>query len=325
MRVLVAGAGAIGQWLGARLVDAGEDVTLLLRPRFADAIEKDGLTVSGETDLTVRPIVATSVDAIASGDASFEVVLLTCKAHDTARLAEAVAPLVAQKGVLASLQNGLGNDAKLARVHDPDRCALALTSNGVMIEKPGHVRHAGPGSTTVGPLPRAREASARTLHALLDTAGLRPAWRADIRGALWTKAIVNSGINPVAALHGVRNGELLSELLWPEVEALVAEAHALSRAVGVPLDADVLAATRRVATETAKNRCSMLQDVQARKPTEIEQITGYLVRTGRRLGFPLPRCDDTYRAVKALEASYLGAEGSLRLTREEAEAWVAPA
>jgi 2-dehydropantoate 2-reductase len=309
-------------------------------------IARDGLQVTGATTAHVRPKVVTdlSADASASADAHlsglaerYDVAVLTCKAYDTARLAAQVAPLVADDGVLASLQNGLGNDTKITRVRPAGRCALALTSNGVMIEKPGIVHHAGAGATTVGPIPPAgpvrddvragasdeRLDAARTLHVLLSSAGLAPAWRDDMRGPVWTKAIVNSGINPVAALHGVENGALLAPPLWDEVAALVAEGHALSRAVGVPLG-DVVAAVREVARTTATNRCSMLQDVQAGKPTEIEQITGYLVRTARRLGFPMPMSDATYRAVKALEASYLGAAGSSRLTREEAEAWVAP-
>lgn len=314
----MAGAGAIGQWLGARLLSAGHDVTLLLRPRHKEAIDHGGLHVRGRTDFHGRPACVTRAE---DAHGPFDAVFLTCKAYDTLRTGALVVPLVAEDGVLASLQNGLGNGEKLAGLAGRGRVAVCLTSHGIMLEAPGHVFHAGTGPTHVGPASPAAAEAAHRAESLLRDAGLEPVWHVDITAAVWTKAAVNAGLNPTAALAGVRNGAVLHDAaLLARAEALVDEVYALSRAAGVPLP-DVRASLRATLAATEDNKCSMLQDVEARRPTEIEQITGWFARLGRRLGFPMYASEDVLRDVKALEASYLGEDLSLRLTREEAEAW----
>lgn len=312
MRVLVAGAGAIGQWLGARLHAAGHDVVLLVRPRLLTAMAD--VQVTGHTTFQGR---IAAVDAVPD-DAAFDAVFVTCKAHATAALAAQVAPCVAADGVLVSLQNGIGNGDKLAMHAPPGQVAVALTSHGVMVDAPGRVRHTGEGVTRCGPLVPEGAAAARVTHGLLADAGLDPQYHDDMLPWTWQKAVANSGINPVAAVHDVPNGRLLDDDLWPDAKALVEEAVALSRAAGVGLPpGDMVQITRDVARRTAANTCSMLQDVHARRPTEIEQITGHFVRLGRRLGYPMFASEDAYRQVKALEAGYLGDEAALALTREQ--------
>ena len=308
MRVLVAGAGAVGSMLGARLAAAGHDVTLLGRPALAEAVARHGLQVEGQTTFSGPVRVVTEVPARADG--AFDAVWLTCKAHQTAGLGAAVAPRVADDGVLASLQNGLGNGEKLATMLPPDRLAACLTSHGVHVPEPGRVVHAGTGVTKVGPVPQhdAAVAGARLAEGLLRDAGLEPAWCGSMRGHVWQKAIVNAGLNPVAALWGVRNGEVAARPeLWALSEALVRESVALAARARVELPPGDLPKTlRRVCLATAENRCSMLQDVQAGRVTEIEQITGRMVRLGEQLLVSMPRSESVYGRVKDLEGSYLG-------------------
>lgn len=317
MRVLIAGAGAIGQWLGARLQAAGHDVTLLARPRFHAALQT-GLVVRGAT--TFEGPVACIGDPSEADAGSFDAAIITCKAGDTAAMAHDVAPLVASDGVVGSLQNGLGNIQKLLRVVPPGQAAAALTSNGVTVEAPGRIYHAGAGPTLVGPALHGHDAAARILQRLLEDAGLDPEWRDDMRGAIWAKAVVNAGINPVGAAHGARNGQILAnpELL-AVAQRLVTEAVAVAAAAGVPLAHDDLqVAMTSTLDRTANNKCSMLQDVEARRATEIDQITGRLVRLGRQHGVPVDASAAIYDQVKALEAGYLGAEQATRLAEAEA-------
>jgi 2-dehydropantoate 2-reductase len=307
VKVLIAGAGAVGCWLGARLTGR-HDVTLLTRPRNAEAIARDGLHVTGRTRF------ADPLPCISEPAGHFDAVVLTCKAYDTRRLGAAVAPLT--DGFIGSLQNGLGNDAKLAATGRP--VALGLTSHGIRMLGPGRIEHAGEGMTRVGPV-AGDHATAHAFESLLGDAGLAPVYTEEMQGAIWQKAIINAGINPVGALTRRRNGELLADpVLWSRVHRLVEENYALSRAAGVALPVgDVAFQTEEVLRRTAKNRCSMLQDVENGKRTEIEQINGHFVRLARRLGFPLPENEAVYREVKALEASYLGEAAALQSTRDE--------
>lgn len=316
MKVLVAGAGAIGQWLGARLLEARHDVTLLTTSRHRDAIAKDGLCVRGETNLCVDPAVAVDVRDLKPG---FEAVVLTAKAYRTAELAAATVPLLAPGGLYATLQNGLGNAEKLARLLPAARIVVATTSHGVDLEAPGKLVHTGLGGFRVGPMEPAGAEAARAFHGLLADAGLAPAWADAMRGWVWQKAILNSGVNPVGALHGAPNGAILDrDDLRGLTLGLVAEAEALARRARVPLpEGDLGALTLQVLERTRANRNSMLQDVAARRPTETEQITGRLVRLGERLLASMPRSDAVYGRMKDLEASYLGADAATRLAWDE--------
>lgn len=315
MKVLVAGAGAVGCWLGARLAKAGRDVTLLGRPALQDTVEATGLHVTGHTAFEGRIPVIT-----APGGGPYDAVFVTCKAHQTATLAPDVAPLLADDGAIVTFQNGLGNAEVLMSLVPAEQVAVALNSHGIMVEAPGRIRHAGTGTVRVGPAPGQPPGRADALAAgLLDDAGLEPERVGDAVGHMWLKAAVNAGINPLCALHGIRNGDLRDH--WEEAVALVEEVVALSRAAGVHLPADAVEALTKTVEGTAENRCSMLQDVEARRPTEVEQITGYFVRVARRLGYPLPQNEAVLRRIKVSEETYLGREAAMATTRRAAEAF----
>ena len=320
MRVLVAGAGAVGQWLGGRLLQDGHDTTLLCRPAQAAAIAGPGLFVRGLTELHGHP---KAVTALAPGTDAFEAILLTCKARDTAPMAKLVAPFLAPHGILVSLQNGLGNGQKLRSVVPSGKVALALTSHGLTLEAPGKVLHAGGGPTLVGPLETGagNDGAARIAFGLLTRVGLEPEWRGEMRGAVWRKAIVNHAINPVAALYGVRNGDLLDRAdLRAMSLALLQEGATLAARAEIDLGDGLEDALASTLDKTRGNTCSMLQDVQAGRPTEVEQITGRLVRLAARLKVPMPRGDALYKRIKDLESSYLGAE-RVRQTASDEVPW----
>ena len=293
-------------------------MVLLVRPQQRDVLQAEGFRIRGHTELHGHlPCITDPAEATGT----FDAVVLTCKAHATTALAPQVAPLLGAHGSFVTLQNGFGNAEKMARFVPPDRIAVALTSHGVTMEAPGRLWHAGTGPTRVGPFPGAAgDHAARRAYALMLDAGLEPEWSDDVRPHVWLKGLVNHAVNPVAALAGVANGRLLAGRLGERCRILAEEGHALSRAAGVALPADVVATVRSTLERTAENRCSMLQDVAARRPTEVEQITGHLVRLARRLGYPMVASEGVYRDLKRLESSYLGEAASLRMAREEAKA-----
>ncbi|MHB8634145.1 MAG: ketopantoate reductase family protein [Thermoplasmatota archaeon] len=315
--VLVAGAGAIGQWLGLRLLQAGHQVCLLTRPDVAQSVRASGLWVEGFTQAHGHPTCITKPSEVRGPFAS---IVLTCKAHATEELALQVAPLLAPDGVLLSLQNGFGNGSKAAFAVGAPRVAVATTSHGVDVTSPGRIRHAGVGDTHVGPLAPGSGPAARRAWDLLYAAGLDPGWHESMQEAVWTKGLLNHAVNPVAALGGVTNGALLFAPLTGEAHGLLDEGVALSRAAGIPLPPALGSALDSLLERTGANRCSMLQDVARGRPTEVEQISGWLCRLGRRLGYPMPKSEAIYRRVKEREAGYLGEERALALTRQEAAA-----
>ncbi len=303
--MLVAGAGAVGQWLGARLQQAGHDVHLLTTQRHIEPLRS--LRIEGLSTFSGNLHAVADAKQL-SGD--FGAIVLTSKAHMTQAIAPQVASFLDDGAPFISLQNGLGNAQKMGRFVTPERVVVAVTSHGLTLERPGLIRHTGIGATIVGPGPGGDHDEARVADKLLADAKLEPEMHADMRGFIWRKALVNHAINPVAALHGVRNGEIAQR---PELHALsstmLREGLALAARARVELPpGDAQNLVDATLEKTAQNKVSMLQDVEAKRPTEIETLTGRMVRLGERLLVSMPRSEAVYGRLKDLETSYLGAE-----------------
>ena len=197
--MLVAGAGAVGQWLGARLQQAGHDVHLLTTQRHIEPLRS--LRIEGLSTFSGNLHAVADAKQL-SGD--FGAIVLTSKAHMTQAIAPQVASFLDDGAPFISLQNGLGNAQKMGRFVTPERVVVAVTSHGLTLERPGLIRHTGIGATIVGPGPGGDHDEARVADKLLADAKLEPEMHADMRGFIWRKALVNHAINPVAALHGVQ-------------------------------------------------------------------------------------------------------------------------
>lgn len=293
MRVVVLGAGAMGSLLGAALAKR-HDVTLVGRRPHVDVVNARGLAVEGQTEGVARlRAVARAADAPAP-----DLILLTTKAYHTrAALSDAVRLLGPDTAVL-TLQNGLGNvEAILERVH-ASRVFAGATTHGVTLVEPGRIRHAGTGYTILGPIDAGRAAEAQRIAAELTACGIEATATDNVDGELWAKVIVNAGINPVAAVTGLANGYLLKvPELTRLLEAASGEGVSVAVALGVRLPQDDLVErTKRVAERTAANKCSMLQDLERGRPTEIDAICGEIVRRGESAGMDVP----VNRALRAL-------------------------
>jgi len=292
----ILGAGAIGCLLAAQLAAAGMMPILLLRDR--ERLQRyraaGGYTIAlrGQQQLWRLP-----AEAVQCEGAPLRRVLIATKAQVAAvALASLRARLRADSEVLLVV-NGLGI-ADTLRPMLPDGATLIVgtTTEGAYRQDETHIVHAGQGQTTLGgssePPSWLQQARGR---------GLRWHWDADIDQLLWRKLAINCAINPLAALRGCPNGELLANpALHAELEALLPEIAAVLQHEGYPTLASGLATdVRRVIAGTAANRCSMLQDLARGQTTEIEAITGYLLASARRHGLALPRNHDLYTAIKA--------------------------
>lgn len=296
MRIVVLGAGAIGSLFGGLLAKSGSDVTLVGRPPHTAAIRRKGLRVSGLTQARVRVAAETRAP---EGD----LVLLTVKSYDTARALRAIR--LSREGAVLTLQNGLGNAEQVARRFGSGRTLAGVTSCGALLTGPGHVVHTGRGPTVVGALDSRSILSPREVAQLLRRAGLPTEVSRNIRTELWRKMVVNAAINPLTALTGVQNRAVAGQPgLRRLAAAVVEEAARVARARKISLGPDPLGQVLEVARKTGANRSSMLRDVERGRRTEIDAITGALIREAERAGVEVPVNRVLYELVRKCDGRY---------------------
>lgn len=303
MRILVVGAGALGSFVAGVLSQENE-VILFARKAPAEAIQKKGLVIEGETKLATQLNAVQTTDEISDG--KFDLVIIAVKSYDTEEAVKNIKSLVDQKTAVLSLQNGLDNEEKIAAQIGIEKTVGGVTSHGVTLLEYGRVCHAGVGETIIGELDGSESERINDIGSTLTSAGIKTDISKNIQGEIWAKGIVNAGINPLTAMLRVRNGYLLEhENLTSLLEEICTECISVANAANVTLpDCDLIEKTKNVARLTADNRSSMLQDVENKKKTEIDSINGAIVRIGKEHDIPTPVNSTLVRLVKGIERSY---------------------
>jgi 2-dehydropantoate 2-reductase len=289
-RVAVVGAGAVGGYFGAMLARAGAPVTLIGRQPHVDVWARDGLFLdSAEFQERIR--VAASTNVAAARDA--ELVLFSVKSPDTEQAARDLAPYLRDAALIVSLQNGVDNVERMRRMAALDPIAAVVYVASSMPD-PGRVKHGGRGDLLIGDLPgRAgptRPDLLARVSAWFEAAGVPCRVSADVEADLWTKLILNAGLNPVSAIARATYGEAVAIPEGRElIKQLVNECVAVARAggVGLPPNDDV-ETVWRFAESVSHVYSSTAQDLERGKPTEIDALNGFVVRRGAELGVPTP-------------------------------------
>lgn len=298
--LLIAGTGAMACYFGARLAPYA-DVTLLgTWPEGLHAVRQEGIRV--ETNGHVKTV---NVKAESDLKQCVKVrhALVLVKSWQTERAAGQLARCLEDNGVALTLQNGLGNLEKLQAALGAERAALGVTTLGVTLLGPAHVRLGGE-----GPIYLAPHARLDGLETLLEQAGFKLERVDDLQSLQWGKLVVNTGINPLTALLKVTNGKLLELPEALEVMAAAARetaAVAAARGVRIPY-ADVVARVIEVARLTTSNRSSMLQDVLRGAPTEVDAICGAVTQMGEELGIPTPVNRVLWKLIRSLASASQG-------------------
>jgi 2-dehydropantoate 2-reductase len=299
MRVVVAGAGTIGSLLAAHLAQVADVGVLTRRDDHAKALNGRGLRVSGRSDFTAR--VRASTDPAVLGDA--DVVIVACKGGDLEALAASLAGRFAGATVMTA-QNGLGAEEVVAAHGDWPILSSVTFMSGTRHDD-AHVEYVLDTATWIGPYRGTAGADAERVAALIRSAGLKAEAFDDLRPAQWSKLIFNATVNTVAALTGLPHDFHFAEgMLGDLVHSLVDEGKAVAAAAGVELREDPWDMNVHATLRGHAHYPSMLEDVKAHRPTEIELITGSLVREAERHGVDVPLHTALYRLVKAKEASY---------------------
>jgi 2-dehydropantoate 2-reductase len=302
--VCVVGCGAVGSLFAANLAEL-DDVEVWaydLSQPHVDAINADGLRLTGAGEVHAR-LRATS-DAEELPPCDFGIVA-TKAMHTEAALAATAHAFAG--GAVASVQNGVGNEEVVAR--HVDRVIRGTTFPAGKILEPGVVQWDVKGDTTLGPF-EPKPATAAEIEALADacTRGGMPTHAvSDARPAQWRKVIFNAASNPIGALTGLTHGQTCERPdLRALVSALIDEGKAVADAQGIVLDADPEELIDHAARPDVAyhHKASMLQDVEARRPTEIAYLNGGIARFGRDLGIPTPMHDTVTRLITALEDSW---------------------
>jgi 2-dehydropantoate 2-reductase len=302
-RVCIAGAGVIGSLFAAYLARVTEVTALTRREEHAQALNEGGLRVSGRGDFTSRLTAATTPDALPAPD----LVIVASKGGDVEPIASQLAGHWPD-AMMMTVQNGLGADEVVAR-HGAWPLLTAVTFMSGTRHADTHVEYVLDTATWIGPSRGTTGDDARAVAALIASSGLKAEGFDDLRPAQWSKLIFNATVNTVAAVTGLRHDPHFAALDEPHdlgvlVRNLMDEGKAVAAAAGVTLDEDPWEMNVLATQRGHRHAPSMLEDVHAHRPTEVDLITGSLVREAHRLGVPVPRHEAMYSLIKGLEGSW---------------------
>jgi len=320
MKFAIVGAGAIGAFVGAMLSRAGEDVTLIARGAHMRAMREHGVRVIGSLgEFEARPSVTDDPASVGPVD----VVLLTLKAHSLTEMAPRLVPLLGPGTAVISGQNGIpwwyfychggqwegmrlqavDPGGVIARYIPPERAIGCVIYCSTIIKEPGVIEHIEGTRFAIGEPDGAKSERSERIAKAFIRAGLRCPIRSDIRHDIWVKLMGNVAFNPVSALT---RATLIEIVQCPETRAasseIMAECEQVAKRLGIDIGISIeqrLAGAEKV----GHHKTSMLQDIEAGRPLELEPIVGAVVELGQKLEIPMPYTNAVYACAKLLARS----------------------
>ncbi|HUI54860.1 MAG TPA: 2-dehydropantoate 2-reductase [Bryobacteraceae bacterium] len=307
MKFVIAGAGAVGAYVGAKMARAGEDVTLFARGPHLRAMQQHGLRViSAEGDFQVHPTATGDLTAIGTTD----VVFLGVKAHSLTALAPQLAPLFGPDTVVVSMQNGVpwwfrplervDPGGVIAASIEPRRVVGSIVYFSTELAEPGVVRHIAGNRTSLGEPDGARSERCAAIARGLVQAGLRCPVTTHLRDEIWVKILGNVAFNPISVLTRKTLVEMIQDPDTHElVRNIMQEAAAVAERLGINIPVGI---DQRIAgaEKIGAHKTSMLQDWEAGRPLELEAIVGAVLELGEQLAVPMPCTQAVYACTKLL-------------------------
>ncbi|SLN54102.1 2-dehydropantoate 2-reductase [Roseisalinus antarcticus] len=316
MKICIFGAGAIGGYMGAKLAQAGADVSLVARGPHLAAMQADGLTLIEEGADPVTVTVRASSDPADLGPQDY--VVVTLKAHSVPPVVPLMAPLIGPDTTIVSGVNGVPwwyfhkiggplEGTRLASVDPgdaqwdgfgPDRVLGCVVYPAAEVPTPGTIRHIEGNRFSLGEPDGSKSDRALALSKLLTSAGLKAPVRPKLRDEIWVKLCGNLSFNPISALTGATLDVLCTDAdSRPVARAMMSEAQTIAEMLGVkfPIDVD-----RRLdgGAAVGAHRTSMLQDLDAGRPMEIDALVGSVQELGRLTDTPTPTIDVVLALVR---------------------------
>jgi 2-dehydropantoate 2-reductase len=303
MKVCVVGCGAVGSIFAAHLAKRGEAEVYAydVSKDHVEAIRKKGLRLSGAADFIAPVHATTNAKEIPICDFG----IVATKSTHTRGAIEQTAHIFNESSAVCSVQNGVGNEEIIAeRVRYVIR---GTTFPAGHIVEPGHVGYDIVGDTWIGPFEPTNTPMDRvtSLAQLLNRAGLNVIALDDARGAQWTKLIFNASTNPVGALTLLHHGAATRLPATGDLfNALIAEGEAVAKAMGIQLHGDPRVMVQKGANAPGKHNASMLQDVLAKRQTEVDFMNGAIANWGEKHNVPTPLNKTMWALIKGLEHSW---------------------
>lgn len=332
MKIAVVGAGAIGGYVGGWLAAAGEDVTFIARGANLDAIRREGMQVIGEDGSRVCARAAVFEKTREAGPQ--DAVILAVKAHQVSAVAGDLAALCDDTTSIVTMQNGIpwwyfykhggeyegtavrsaDPDGSIARHIDPSRVIGTVVYPAAVLESPGVVRVVEGKRFALGEPDGSTSERVQAISAVMVRAGFKAPVISDIRGEIWLKLWGNLSFNPISALtHATLAGLLRFPLTRQLSIEMMHEAEAVANRLGVTFRVGI---DKRIAgaEKVGEHKTSMLQDVEAGRPLEIEALIGSVVELGRLTRTPTPHVDSVYALVSLLAKQLASSGGKLSIT-----------
>ncbi len=318
MRFLIAGAGAIGGYLGARMARAGEDVTLFARGPHLLAMQENGLRIlSAEGDFAVRPRVIGSLDEAGPVD----VLVLGVKAHGLTSLAPQLTPLIGPQTVVVSTQNGVPwwyfqmgageqTGLHLESVDPGGVIAGAIPRQQVVgsiayfatdIVEPGVIRHVEGNRLSLGEPDGTKSDRLKAISQRLISAGVRAPVTERIRTEIWVKILGNVAFNPISALtRATLAGMVRDTEVCNVVREIMSEVESVAGKLGIAMPISI---EQRIAGagKVGEHKTSMLQDLEAGRPMELQAVVGAVLELGDRLGVAMPHTRTIYACTRLMD------------------------
>lgn len=282
MDIAIIGAGAIGSLFGA-LLSKNNNIELVGRKAHVWMINKNGLNIHGKTKLKIKINAFENVNKI-----SFmpDLLIISVKSYDTKKTIQDAKPLIGDKTLVMSLQNGLDNIDIIKKFVEPKKILICITTHGAYFSKPGFIIHTGIGKTTIGSFNFEKSQKIYNIVKNFNNSGIKTTINNDIISEIWIKAIINSSINPLTTFFQCKNGYLIKNpILTNLVKQICNESTKIANGSGISIQFEkMFKKTKDVISYTADNYSSMLQSIQKGKKTEIDSINGKLVEIGKKYG-----------------------------------------
>ncbi|MBS0179864.1 MAG: 2-dehydropantoate 2-reductase [Nitrospira sp.] len=310
-QIMMVGAGSVGGFFGAHLAKNNPNVSFLLRPRTLEAVKRNGLTIkSAKGNFTVHPPAASDPRQLATPD----LIILAVKAYDLDEVMTQLEPVLMERTVILTLQNGIDTEDRIiSRLHR-DCVVGGVAFIYSKIVEPGVIEHYKRGGVAIGELMGHKSERVSQIAEMFKQAGISCQLSEDIRKSKWEKMCWNCVFNPLTV---VIDDKVAKALDHPEmagvIRQIVGEVAAVSAAVKVPLAPDMAEKVVKWTQELRDIHTSMYDDWKAKRPTEIDYLNGYIVRVGRELGIPTPVNEALTAMVKTITEKELSGPGIVRI------------
>jgi 2-dehydropantoate 2-reductase len=304
MKIVVVGPGAIGCLFAAYLAKSKEEIWLLDKNKERAAkINECGISLEGASGSWQIKVKTT---ACPQDIGQADLILICVKSFHTKLTIEEIKPLLGQDTKILTLQNGIGNLEIISELAGQERVIAGVTNEGATLVDIGKLYHAGRGETIIGSIDGKTPVQIRAIREVFNQVGLECKMSRDIKSLLWSKLIINVGINALSAITRLPNGKLIEyEGTKRILRDAVTEAARIAKRKRIKLIFDdPLAKVEAVCEGTQGNLSSMLQDVLRKKRTEVDFINGVIVRLGQELGIEVPTNKFLLDLVKTIESSY---------------------